>query len=67
MTDTGHRNTAWQARVRQMMEQGAGYDDIAVKLGCDPALIRAEAEIYRQEGRLDEIYRTWRKAKAPPG
>ena len=39
------------------MAQGYGYDDIAVKLGTDPAAVRAEAEIRRAEGTLDQIYK----------
>lgn len=60
----GRENSAWIGRVHALMREGCGYDDIAVKLRCDPALIRREAVILRAEERLIEMYR---KSETPPG
>lgn len=45
----------WIVKVRDLLRQGFGVEDIAVKLKCDVSHVRAEVEIYRREGRLKEV------------
>lgn len=54
-------NSHWQGRVRVLMGEGFGVEDIAVKLGCPVADVRREAEILECQGELDRVYRGWRK------
>lgn len=54
---TAHRNSAWIVSVRELLGQGFGVEDIAVRLGCKAGDVRREVEIYRQEGRIKEIVR----------
>jgi len=60
-SDTGRQNSRWQGRVISLMRDGLGFDDIAVKMGCPPEQVRLEAQILRDEGRLIEIYNSWRR------
>lgn len=53
---TQQQNTMWQCRVRQMLEQGFGAEDIADKDGCPVEDVRKEIEILRAEGYLEHIY-----------
>lgn len=54
---TAQRNTNWQARVRRLLSEGYGVEDIA-KLTKYPAEdVRQEVEILRASGELTEIYR----------
>ena len=46
------RNTAWQTTVRNLLRDGLGVEDIAVKLECEVAAVRREVKILRDEGRL---------------
>lgn len=55
-------NTAWIVRVRALLGQGYGVEDIAVMLDCRADDVRREVEIYRQEGRIKEIL----KIQSPP-
>ncbi len=54
---TPDQNTGWMVRVRTLLGQGFGVEDIAIKLNCRVADVRREVEIYRQEGRIKEIVR----------
>lgn len=54
---TAQRNSNWQQKVRSLLRQGYGVEDIAVMHKCDVAAVRAEVSILRQEGRLAEIVR----------
>lgn len=54
---TAQQNTSWMVRVRDLLGQGLGVEDIAIRMGCSADDIRREIEIYRQEGRLTEIVR----------
>ena len=60
MTDTGQRNSMFLGRCHSLMREGYGYEDIAVKLKVDAAVVRFEADLLRKEGRLDDLYREWR-------
>lgn len=53
-------NSRWQQTVHTLMRKGFGWEDIAVKLKCDPEHIKDEFDILRLEGRLAEIYRAGR-------
>jgi hypothetical protein len=54
---TPQQNTSWMVKVRDLLGQGLGVEDIAIRLGCSAEDIRREIEIYREEGRLTEIVR----------
>lgn len=54
---SAHRNSAWIERVRDLLGQGYGVEDIAFQLKCAADDVRREVEIYRQEGRIKEIVR----------
>lgn len=54
---TPDQNTGWMVRVRTLLGQCLGVEDIAIKLDCRVADVRREVEIYRQEGRIKEIVR----------
>ena len=54
---TPDQNTGWMVRVRTLLGQSFGVEDIAIKLNCRVADVRREVEIYRQEGRIKEIVR----------
>lgn len=54
---TPEQNSGWMVRVRTLLGQGFGVEDIAIKLKCAVADVRREVEIYRQEGRIKEIVR----------
>lgn len=56
------RNDTWQGAVHNLMREGYGVEDIDVRLRadgfhCTLAAVRAEAQILREEGRLDALYR----------
>lgn len=50
------KNPNWSVRVRGLMAEGCGYDDIAVKLACSPDLVRREAARLRENGQLVGLY-----------
>lgn len=54
---SAHQNTAWQTWVRELLGRGFGVEDIALKTKCDPAHVRSEIKILRQEGRLRQVLR----------
>ncbi len=54
---TPDQNTGWMVKVRTLLGQGFGVEDIAIRLNCRVADVRREVEIYRQEGRIKEIVR----------
>ena len=53
------QNTAWICRVREMLSQGFGVEDIAHHEGCDVGIVRAEVAIYRKQGVLKNVCRKW--------
>jgi hypothetical protein len=55
-TMTAQANSNWQARVRGLLRDGYGVEDIAVRLKCDVADVRAEVAILRADGQLAAIY-----------
>lgn len=54
---TPDQNTGWMVKVRTLLGQGFGVEDISIRLNCSVADVRREVEIYRQEGRIREIVR----------
>lgn len=52
---TAQRNTFWISRVRCLLSEGYGVEDIAVKLECSADDVRREVEIYRAEGTLKKV------------
>lgn len=54
---TAYRNSQWISRVRALLKEGFGVEDIAVELVCDVEKVRLEVQILRAEGELDGIYR----------
>lgn len=54
---TPDQNTGWMVKVRTLLGQRLGVEDISIRLNCSVADVRREVEIYRQEGRIREIVR----------
>lgn len=54
---TAHSNTMWQARVKSMLREGFGAEDIAIITGSSADDVRREIEILRASGELKTIYR----------
>lgn len=54
---TPEANSNWQARVRALLREGFGVEDIAVRLSCRVEDVRREVEILRATGELKEIVR----------
>lgn len=46
----------WKVRVRGLMGEGFGYDDIAVKLNCSAELVRREAARLKEASLLVALY-----------
>jgi len=57
MTRRDIANDVWIARVRTLLAEGYGVEDIALKLRCDPDAVRNEIRILRASGELEEIVR----------
>ena len=53
---TADRNSNWQVRVRGLLAQGYGVEDIALRLSYDLKSVQAEVKILRQSGELRRIY-----------
>ncbi len=54
---TAQRNTMWQARVKLLLREGFGTEDIAIITGSSADDVRREIEILRSDGELKTIYR----------
>lgn len=54
---TAQSNTMWMVRVRELLREGYGVEDIALRLDCDVEHVRAEVAILRREGLLERLYR----------
>lgn len=54
---TAQANSNWQARVRGLLREGYGVEDIAILLDCHVNSVRIEVEILRATGELREILR----------
>ena len=50
-------NSNWQTRVRSLLIDGFGVEDIAVKLGAQVADVRLEVQIMREDGTLEKTMR----------
>lgn len=57
MTDQALRNSAWIGKVRQLLREGQGVEDIALKLKCDVTAVRSEVSILRELGELEGLYK----------
>lgn len=57
----------WSCAIHTLMRLGYGYDDIAVKLGLDPSIVREEADLLAAEGRLDALYQPSRAMPSSAG
>lgn len=53
---TARANSQWIGRVRALIREGFGVEDIAVKLGCDVACVRTEVGILRDMGALRDMF-----------
>lgn len=54
---TPQENTMWSYRVRKLLEEGYGTEDIAfVKLKCRLQDVKNEVQILRESGELAIIY-----------
>jgi DNA-binding CsgD family transcriptional regulator len=45
--------------VEALMREGFGVEDIAVKLGINPELVRRHVKRLRARGEIKTIYRAW--------
>lgn len=54
---TAQANSNWQGMVRTLLRDGLGVEDIALRLKCDVAHVRAEVEILRHSGDLARMFR----------
>lgn len=54
---TGRENSAWQGKVSNLLAQGYGVEDIALRLRCKISDVRQEVEILRGEGKIERIVR----------
>lgn len=45
----------WQRRVADLLREGFGVEDIAIRMKCSTADVRREVEILRNEGRLRDV------------
>lgn len=50
-------NTAWRAKVHQLLGDGWGVEDISIMLSCDVDHVRREVQILRDSGRLERVVR----------
>lgn len=53
---TAQRNTMWQARVRALLREGYGAEDIALRFDVTAEAVRAEIAMLRAEGELTAVY-----------
>lgn len=62
---TAQRNTMWIARVRGLLGQGYGVEDIALATQTPVEAVRDEITILRQSGELEVLYQRsralWRR------
>lgn len=56
MTDISQKNTMWQAKVRRLLKEGFGVDDMVALHDMDRAEVRREIAILRESGDLRKIY-----------
>ena len=49
-------NDVWASRVRGLLQDGYGTEDIAIMLKCRWCDVRAEVAILREMGVLERIY-----------
>lgn len=49
-------NSQWIGRVKALIRDGYGVEDIAVKLACDVACVRTEVAILRDMGELNDLF-----------
>lgn len=50
-------NEQWQHRVRAMLKEGYGVEDIALELDCSVAMVRDEVKAIREAGELTDVLR----------
>ena len=48
-------NDAWQRRVADLLREGFGVEDIAIRLKCSADDVRREVTILRNEGWLRDV------------
>lgn len=52
-----YQNSQWICRVREELKAGFGVEDIAIRLNCDVADVRAEVGILREGGDLKRMFK----------
>lgn len=53
---TARANSQWIGRVKAMLADGLGVEDIALRLSCDVQAVRDEVSILRQTGVLNDMF-----------
>lgn len=51
------RNSLWQGRVKAMIAQGFGCEDIAFRLECNLEDVQREIKILRESGELKKMFK----------
>ena len=54
--NSGQLNSCWQAKVKRLLSQGYGVEDIALKIGGSADDVRNEVVILRTEGELLRLF-----------
>lgn len=57
MGKPGTDNSVWIARVRSLLRDGYGVEDIALRLKCSADDVRREVQILRDAGVLKDLFR----------
>lgn len=58
-----HLNTAWQHKVRTLLKQGLGVEDMVALHDMNRADVQEEIKILRASGELEEIYARVRRSR----
>ena len=54
--DKAGQNEEWQSKVKTLLLDGLGVDDIALKLGCKVEDVRDEFGILRASGEMKKMF-----------
>lgn len=57
MASRAQQNTVWQTKVRRLLSEGLGVEDMIAQYEMNGADVRREVQILRESGELSQIYR----------
>lgn len=55
-----HTN-AWRGKVTDLLREGYGVEDIAIKLRCDVKSVRMQVRSWRENGDMEFMFPNWRE------